>query len=106
MFASRVLSSQLSKSQSLLHLEKRELQFAVVPPKRADGQPAEKTSRRKEVALVKNAVAARSGGRLPPRGVALTEEDVHLLADGRKAADRELKVRAVLERGEIALRFV
>jgi hypothetical protein len=35
--------------------------------KRADGQPAEKASRRKEVAFGKNAVAARSGGRLAPR---------------------------------------
>ena len=31
-----------------------------------DGHPAEKASRRKEVALGKNAVAARDGGRLNP----------------------------------------
>ena len=40
---------------------------AKIRQKRADGQPAEKASRRKEVALGKNAVAARDGGRLNPR---------------------------------------
>ena len=35
--------------------------------KRADGQPTGKASRRKDVALGKNAVAARDGGRLNPR---------------------------------------
>ena len=48
--------------------------------KRADGQPAEKASRRKEVAFGKNAVAARSGGR---RGAAGVMDSRHLGGSGR-----------------------
>ena len=41
------------------------------------------------MALGKNAVAARSGGSSPSRGVASAEENVHLLADGRKTIEGE-----------------